>query len=632
MEITKSAGKFQEFGQGFEEIKEISSCEFLNQLYKDFEICQFGDKNKITIVNGVVKVHSEKFKNRQCILENFLFRESVIFHGESSEQPLDLGNWIVFINCKFEKKLSFKYCEALDSPFEDFTRGLEVIQLKGGYFNSVHFEDNDFPFGVLIEAFEGNIPKIQTLELINIKTNKGGVSLNEAEIINQCDLTGNTIEFNGIEFKNCLIKCKVRFSSNTSSSITFSGSNSVFEKDVLFWSDKVDSIIWNDGLFKSEIYITAVKVNKRFEIAGCIFEDLIFFIGSDDEKITKPFEAPQEIWLQDNKFQNGFRFNADRMNVNKLIIIFSEKSTGVLEFENSYFNNVSLLGNNFNNSLFFRDCFYENLTFSNFFNRALISFNNNVQANSNPAYKEFKIENSNLGNTEFYDFDFSKFAIIRIINSRIDNIYSFGVKWFEENQLQLDEKETSNLKILSQKREIYRQLKFAAEKQSDRITALSFKAREINTHKLYLIEKRGEQPKTVLQKLLRCLRTLRDLDFLSDSVSINLGKTNCHGQNWIYPLLWIFGITLAFYPLLMILADQDITFAWNLSPEGWNLFWKKFGSHSKAIPQLFNPARRLSDLFDNTDSTTLHILDGFHRIILAFFIFQIVSAFRKFVK
>ncbi len=256
----------------------------------------------------------------------------------------------------------------------------------------------------------------------------------------------------------------------------------------------------------------------------------------------------------------------------------------------------------------------------------MVSLNNNNPCLNDGIPKELRIENSNLGNTEFYDFDFSIYPVVRIVDSRIDNIFGFGVEWFEEKQLQVDEEETSNLKILSQKREIYRQLKLAAEKQSDKITSLFFKAREIHLHKAVLKYKKQSTPSSRQSKINHWFQKN------SDIASINLGYTNNHGQNWINPLLWIIGITLAFYPILMILSDPGITFAWSWTPEGWRLFWEKFSEHSNAIPQLFNPARRLSDLFENTNSFRLHFLDGLHRIVLAFFIFQIVSAFRKFVK
>jgi hypothetical protein len=279
------------------------------------------------------------------------------------------------------------------------------------------------------------------------------------------------------------------------------------------------------------------------------------------------------------------------------------------------------LGSNFNNSLFFRDCLYSNLYISNFFNKALISFNNNCPDQINHSFEELKIENSNLGNTEFYDFDFTIYPTVRIIDSRLDNIFVNGVKWFNPNQLHVDEAEIDPRKILLQKREIYRQLKLAAEKQSDRITSLRFKAREVETHNELLGKDRLFSKKWFKQ--------------IGDITAIWAGSTNNHGQNWVKALGMIIGITLIiFYPLIISCVDPELTF-WpiNSSWKGFGFFWNKYTQYSNTLPELFNLVRRTEIIYREVDNLGwLRFWDGFHRIILAFFIFQIVTAFRKFVK
>src|SRR5690606_27089633 len=194
------------------------------------------------------------------------------------------------------------------------------------------------------------------------------------------------------------------------------------------------------------------------------------------------------------------------------------------------------------------------------------------------------------------------------INSRIDNIFVNGVEWFNDHQLKVDEDEKKELKILSQKREIYRQLKLASEKQSDRISSLYFKSKEIQTHKSYLRIKRGKKSKNIIEKVIffieeaitKILEKLKLPDkyvqfknylaYQSDHISIYLGETNDHGQNWIKPIFLIVVITIAFYPILMITSDPEISFTRDWTSEGWRLFWDKVTANGKAFPQLFNPA------------------------------------------
>lgn len=327
-------------------------------------------------------------------------------------------------------------------------------------------------------------------------------------------------------------------------------------------------------------------------------------------------------------------------------MVFSEKSSGVIDFRNTFFQEVIFKGINFNNSLFLRDCSYDKLTFSHFFNKALVSLNNNKpEGKGNP--EELLIENSNLGNTEFYDFDFSHYPSVRVIDSRLDSIFIYGATWFIDSQLNIDSETTNQTKILSQKREIYRQLKLAAEKQSDRITSLDFKAKEVETHKNLIRSERSESENIFTQSvkpISLLIKKLKESSFYqnisswfsykSDLISINLGKTNDHGQNWIKPFLLVFFITLlAFYPLIVISGDSGISWKWDWSAEGWSLFWCKMGQNDSVFWQLFNPTRRVRDMFPNQIiEASTHFWDGLQRIFLAFFIFQIVSAFRKFVK
>ncbi|UJP65130.1 hypothetical protein [Mongoliitalea daihaiensis] len=603
------------------QVEEITAEEFLENLYSLGEIYHLGSPDKIIRVKGVIRIDPARFKKECGIIENYEFTEIVYFKGEDNGNKIKLGKNLVLIDCKFTKGLHFLNCvsENFESKEEAYL-GKESIQFINGVYDSLKIEESELSNGINFSGIEQKKLVIEWLDINNCHFINDGVSFEYTQLNRMFDFNFNKFNSGTIRFFNSEINSGFRASFNNGVGSLYSfGKDSIFKKEIFIYHGDYISIDFNDSKFYGKVSLVAVCIREELKIKGSTFHDCFSFESLDVTNNSKSKLQPSEIFLQDNQFQNGFRFDAEQMNVENLTIVFSEKSSGVMEFDNSFFNSVNLIGNNFNNSVFFRDSTYQVLSFINFFNRALVSFNNNVPNNSKADYSELKIENSNLGNTEFYDFDFSVYPIIRIIDSRVDNIYAFGVEWFKDSQLHVDDNETSPSKILSQKREIYRQLKLAAEKQSDKITSLFFKAREIQLHKDVIKSKKQTGVHQRFQKL-------------SDLISIYFGETNQHGQNWLYPLFLIIVITLAFYPFLMILSDPAITFAWDWSPKGWNLFCDSFTKNSHAIPQLFNPARRLSDLFDNTNSFSLHFLDGLHRIILAFFIFQIVSAFRKFVK
>lgn len=594
------------------QVDEISSIDFLEKWYSSGENFQLSNIESVIRVLGNVQIDLNTVPKKYGIIENFEFEDSVIFLGEDDENLTLTGECIVFLNCRFKKKLFFKNCrfERGKSPHNSYD--LNSIEIRGGFVKEVLIDNCELN-GLLLSKSDTESLEVGQIDIKNCKFLNGSISFENAEVTEMCDINFNNFNRGLLRLVNNKFRCGCRFSVNKNLSLHFYGKESVFEKPVFIYQGSYKSVDFSDIQFHDEVDLVACSIEEELKLIGNTFEDKFWVLSKDETNNCICTTSPDEVWIQNNRFQNGFKLNPENQRIDRLIAIFSEISSGVMEFENGTFNYVQIFGSNFNNSVFFRDCHYSHLDISNFFNRSLISFNNNVPSNRLPDFKEIRLENSNLGNTEFYDFDFTVYPVIRIIDSRLDNIFANGVEWFKQDQLHVEESETDPKKILSQKREIYRQLKLAAEKQSDRIMALEFKAKEVETHRLFL--KIGKVKKT-------------------DRWAILAGKTNDHGQNWIKPLLIVlFTTLLAFYPLIVISADPTISWKWDWSAEGWNLFCSRIWNHFDVFWQLFNPARRLKDMFPNQNiPAAAHFWDGFQRIFLAFFIFQIVSAFRKFVK
>jgi hypothetical protein len=593
------------------QVDEITSIEFLDKWYISGENFHLGKAESITRVIGNIKIDLKRIPKKYGILENFEFEHSVIFMGENDENLTLIGECIVFLNCKFEKKLFLKNCkfERGITPHNSFEAN--SIEICGGLIKEIVIENCELR-GLLFSKSDSEALKIGLVDIKNCEFLNGSISFNNTEVNEMCDINFNNFNHGSLRLVNNKILCGCRLSVNKNLSLHFYGRESVFEKPVFIYHGSYRSIDFSDIRFHDEVDLIACSIEEEIKLIGNTFEDRLWILSKDETDNSICNVTPNEVWIQNNRFENGFKYNPEKNLVNRLIAVFSEKSSGVMEFQNGVFNKVEILGSNFNNSLFFRDCLYSYLDISNFFNKALISFNSNFPNNTLAEFEEIRIENSNLGNIEFYDFDFSIYQVVRIIDSRLDNIFANGVEWFRPDQLQVDDSETDLKKILSQKREIYRQLKLAAEKQSDRITALEFKAKEVETHRLTL----------ELGKVKK-----------ADRLAILAGKTNDHGQNWVKPLWVIILISFGFFFPLLFIADPEIHFWPDFSLDGLKLLGGKFSEHSKIIPQLFNPTRRVSDMFKVIEHPFwVYLLDGLQRIILAFFIFQIVSAFRKFVK
>ncbi|MFC4871742.1 hypothetical protein [Negadavirga shengliensis] len=625
------------------EVVEKTSVSFLEEVYSNPSPLTLGSSSQITRVTGNIEFDLKKYNRNSLTLMNFEFTGVVSLSGDH-EMKFNLGEKIILKDCKFLKPLIFNNCISDDTKPKDFSQKSGAIEIINGSYILLRISKCIFPFGIDIYAEEGEKLEIDWFESLSNHFPKAGYNFENVIFKSKLDITGDTIENIGVDFRNCISKCQTRISSVNSPSIAFVGTDSIFEKDIRIWSGNLNGLIWNYGEFYGEIDITAVKLEKYFSIIGSIFNDKFLFKRKDNGEQVRNMTLPEEIWIQDSQFKNGIEFQGDNFKTNKLSIRFSEKSSGVIDFRNTFFKEVTLKGNNFNNSLFLRDCSYDKLILTHLFNKSLISFNNNNPELNDGVPEEFLIQNSNLGNTEFYDFDFLIYPVVRIIDSRFDNIFVNGVEWFEPQNLEVDEKEQNNTKALSQKREIYRQLKLAAEKQSDRITALLFKGREIQVHDKYLRSKRkinliATEKQSFINRIKKVKlasiisRFSNYIKYQSDKISILLGETNDHGQNWIKPLFSITLISTGIFPLLFIMADPEINFWPDFSFDGWNFFWAKVSEHGSLWPQLFNPTRRVSYLFETIEHPFwVYFLDGLQRIVLAFFIFQIVSAFRKFVK
>lgn len=118
-----------------------------------------------------------------------------------------------------------------------------------------------------------------------------------------------------------------------------------------------------------------------------------------------------------------------------------------------------------------------------------------------------------------------------------------------------------------------------------------------------------------------------------DRISLWLGQTNNFGANWGKPLWLSLAITLLFFPFMAIAADNTISMRPSCSVEGLEKFFSVCVHHFGAFFQMLNPARIPVRMFpDMKLSWDLYALDFVHRIILAFLIYQIIVAFRKYVK
>jgi len=196
-----------------------------------------------------------------------------------------------------------------------------------------------------------------------------------------------------------------------------------------------------------------------------------------------------------------------------------------------------------------------------------------------------------------------------IHDSNLVDISASSIKWFEYKQVNQHAKTIEDHK---QKRELFRQLKFAMEKQGDKIQSLVFKQYELIAYRQELHSSIGRYDEKFIMLL---------------------NRSNSYGQNWWKPVLWAIGFTSLFYYLITIFQSPEIS-GMDFSGAGvshlWYILWKNFG----VFFQMLNPVHIIDKISEGAQyiSKMTYFLDYLYRIILSYLIFQTISAFRKYVK
>jgi hypothetical protein len=579
------------------------------------DFCKTG--NKLLLKGGIdeefiiptpVTLENIIFPDSFPTIKNFNFDQGIEFIG------CQFSGGIKILNCKGRSGIKFFNCSSSGFNKLDIKPALE---LQNFTFDHLSFENCNLPNGVYLlkgpERQDLNI--LSSLNLYNCSFDQGGFTIELTHIkslLNAKNITeSQKIHLNNIETnQGCLFK------NVTSDEILFSGQNLKISGSIEL--DKINSrdLKFTDGNIDGSIKVLNAKISNSVLFENINISGSTLFIVEDQNAIfekSKKIQLPK-ISLSSSMFNSGFFIIGNENIVKSLFIEFSPKLIGKMVFTSINIESVLITGTNSENDIIFRNVGFNKINIVDFFNqRSFMISNLNLQFTKNND-SIFYLNDSDLGSWQLTNFDFSAFKQINWQDSQIFGIKSSSVKWFKDKSLIIEGE--SDPKTCLRRRELYRQLKLASEKESDRISALEFKSRELKAY-------------------LNALKILGEKWWAIDRITLCLGLTNSHGQNWVLPLGLILAITtILFYPLIFMAGDPEIAL-WCLECDFINLktFGIKFWHYGSFWPSLFNPARRLSDLFPGIDiSFALGFWDGFQRILLAFFIFQIVSAFRKFVK
>lgn len=402
----------------------------------------------------------------------------------------------------------------------------------------------------------------------------------------------------------------------------------------------------------------SINLNFPFNFENCIFQNNFSFFGnkiSEDINFRRcdftrdisfiDFTALKRITFLDCNIQGQFVISAE---INKLLcystpindLIINSSTISEIELggkELSRLNSVSILNANKISKIQFANLEIRKINFSvlanetEIFNCSLNSICLNKVRNSgnlkllnckslsiSNKMSHFIITESNLGKAEFFQFDFSSFDEVNIINSVlneclfVNTTWANNIKTYAGDQMDLYLKDrisirqgkkidnTETIHQLKNKREVYKQIKYALSKQGDYVNEQLFHTLEMNTYnKILPWTYNNISTKTIL--------------YLSSVTSL-------YGQSLLRPVIFLVLINSILISLinfdnnLHFIPIEQISFKDILKPTS-QLFWYS------------NPFHKAEEF-----KGIQIILDTLIRIVSSYSIYNIIRATRRFIK
>jgi len=529
---------------------------------------------------------------------------------------LNPNNWraqaVEFKNCKFLQPVKFEHL-SLQSGVKFENCIFENIL----YFDDCNASNSD-------SRFERN--GACSIDLINCTVKRGfnihncklwfGVRATQNCVFDHIQFTKSA--FGKVQFIDTIVKDLFENSEIESKSGYFFEKNR-FEKALSFYECKTgilaeectfditfyagctfERLLLGDSIFNNDVSLFGCEIN-RLNLYGSVFERLVSLDSYYAEKDQSG--TIHELNIGDSEFRGELLFtglNSGAIDIPYLGITCTEKLKGNLNFSHCGITQFSIGGTN-NTSIAFSYTRMQKLQFTRWVNNGLLSLISVGPEENNGS--ELVITKSLMGKTILSDVDLSDYEDIAIAHSNLCEITSNSVNWFADQQLSA-EPGTSRPDTLKIKRDVYRQLKFAMEKQGDHFNRLRFRRSELAAYRAELR-----------------LRSFKERP-TGDRAIMIFGWLNDYGFNWVRPSVLILTWVIISYSLLaLLLTGQAINIGY-LGNNAYNIF------------NLLNPAHKISELFDIgvklQPSFWFYAWDFLERLILSLLLFQLVTAFRKY--
>lgn len=409
---------------------------------------------------------------------------------------------------------------------------------------------------------------------------------------------------------------------NLSSKYSISFSNCVFGEGVSIENINIESVQFLKGEFRKDVSIAQNCVINSLNIYNCQFKnvdikynqisslvidyshfDNFKIIDIKSKKISIRVVSAKEFLIEEIETEKIYLNNklsehdkSEEPTIENLVFNFSEKADKMSAYIRQLkLNKLTIKGLLASKTTVFKNLKISHLSFSNFSNEGKINFQN-IVLNPNST---LTIEESNLGKTEFNNLDATKANYFKIIKSVFSELSLISTIL----PLKIISDDTINTKNYGELRDAYRQLKQVYSKQGDKFNEMLATQKEFDVY----------------------FRSLRWKVNTSDKIVLFLNRlSNRYGLSvsWSF---WSTVITsLILYTLYCFFLGYSIG-------NDYSLFKKIMSYFIEFINPIHKPDY-IADSLNMKNTPIARIWEGVSRIILGYFIYQFIQAFRKFGK
>lgn len=405
---------------------------------------------------------------------------------------------------------------------------------------------------------------------------------------------------------------------NTSFYIVFR--NCHFEGHFLVDQCTLDVLEFVNSSFSDSFYLQSTSLNKlelenttcadvllektinsieldRVKIENLYMDDKVYgsFLikNSGIKKLHNRYDVRTDLVGKEYKIVDEKEDNKSKVRYKNISINFGELS-GFLNLYRIDVEELKISGQiNKDVVVLFKDFLVNHFELAEFQNDGKLRFHNFNLYNEGTVI----VRDAQIGKTEFHSVDFSNSKYFQIYLSNLTEIITTS-STFPMNIVGRNENDSMEI------REIYRQLKFAASKQGDRIKELEYEKYELINY----------------EKTLDGLGNLKDR-FILWSNRI----TNNHGQDYTITLfLWFIPLTLLMFSLIKINLGYSFV-----------LGFPRANDVSQYLESALNPLHDFNKVFNDSLVESVgkaRLYDSLLKIISGYLIFQFLRAFRKYVK